>query len=439
MQINQLLSFLLFSILLSACQSSQYLSKKEAKTIDEHLRKHALSDHFQGLVVYDPEAEKVVYNHQGDKLFTPASNVKILTLRAALEHLPDSLPLYEQLNDGRSVYLKGTGNPALFHPEFYTYYQVASLQLMLRGFDSVFIYNPEVAPERFGAGWAWDDYSHYYQPEKSAFPIYGNSLFVEWDSVRREIKLEPEYLAQFSRIRLGGGEGMELDRGEFINDFKVNVGAQTRHETKRSIPFTVEPYLISRLWEDKMDRVFKHRYEAPRGRWEPKGFIRMDTMLRKMMWESDNFLAEQILLMVGREISDTMQTVAAIRALKADSANIRWVDGSGLSRYNLLTPNYIISELEQIFTTQGIVGVRQYFPANGKSGTLKKRYTEKLNPGSIYAKTGTLSNHYNISGYIKSSSGKWYLFSFMHNHFLGSSADLQSDIEEVLYQIQKTL
>ncbi len=439
MPIHQLLSFFTFIILLSACQSSQYLSKKDTKTIDERLRTGVLSDHFQGLVVYDPQAEKVVYSHKGDKLFTPASNAKILTLRAALEHLPDSMPLYEQLNDGRSIYLRGTGNPALFHPDFYTYYEVASLQLMLRGFDSVFIYNPNIGPERFGSGWAWDDYSYYYQPEKSAFPIYGNSLFVEWDSLQNEIKLEPEYLAQFSRIQLGGGEGIKLDRGEFINDFTVRVGAKTKHETRVSIPFTVEPYLIIRLWQDKMDRVFRNRYEAPRGRWEPKGFVPVDTILRKMMWDSDNFLAEQTLLMVGKQRSDTMQTAAAIRSLLTDSANIRWVDGSGLSRYNLFTPNYIISELEKIYSTHGLNGVMQYFPANGKSGTLKKRYTEKLKPGTIYAKTGTLSNNYNISGYIKTSSGKWYIFSYMHNHFLDSSVEIQSDIEEVLYQIQKTL
>lgn len=438
MKISQLLFGLTLLLFLSACHSSQYFSKNEVKELEHRLQRAPLGDHFQGLVIYDPATAEFVYDYQGDKLFTPASNTKIVTLRAALEHLADSLPLYEQLNAGRSMYIRGTGHPALLHPDFDTYWQEASLQLMMRGFDSLFLYYPEVEPDRFGSGWAWDDYPHYYQAERSTFPIYGNALHVEWDSLRSEIKLEPDHLAQFSRIRLGKGTKIKTDRGEFINEFDIRVGAQAPHETRVSIPFLVEPYLLSRLWEDKMDRLFFNRYEAPRGQWTPQGKFPTDTLLRKMMWESDNFLAEQILLMVGRTLTDSMQTPVAINALVSDSAQIRWVDGSGLSRYNLFSPKYLVGELERIQKLMGWDGIQSYFPANGQQGTLKNRYKRSKEP-YIYAKTGTLSNNYNLSGYIKGASGKWYIFSYMHNHFLSAPEDLQEDIEKVLYHLHQTL
>ena len=438
MKIFNVLSALALLIFLSACNSNQYLTKGEKKSIEQELSAATLKDHFQGLLIYDLEGREVVYDYEGDKLFTPASNTKILTLAAAIEHLPDSLPLYEQLNAGRSIYLRGTGHPALFHPDFDTYWQEASLQLMLRGFDSLFLYHDDPKPERFGPGWAWDDYPHYYQAEKSDFPVFGNAMYVEWDSLRSEIKVFPDHLAQFSKIRLGKGTEIDLKRDEFINEFDIRVGIQTPHETRSSIPFLMEPYLISRLWEAKMNRLFFNRYEAPSGKWIPKGDFPLDTLLRKMMWESDNYLAEQILLMVGKKLTDTLKTEAAINALISDTTQIRWVDGSGLSRYNLLSPKYLVSKLEEIQSAVGWEGVYQYFPANGQKGTLKNRYT-KLKQPYIYAKTGTLSNNYNLSGYIRGQSGKWYIFSYMHNHFLGSPSTIQEDIEKVLLLVHQTL
>jgi D-alanyl-D-alanine carboxypeptidase/D-alanyl-D-alanine-endopeptidase (penicillin-binding protein 4) len=47
---------------------------------------------------------------------TPASNTKILTLAACLEYLPDTLPAMKVINTEDRVFIRGTGNPALLHP-----------------------------------------------------------------------------------------------------------------------------------------------------------------------------------------------------------------------------------------------------------------------------------------------------------------------------------
>lgn len=428
---------ILTTILFSACQSGSVLSKKEQGELASAMEVPALGQHFQGLVVYDPGTKEVVYEHNGDHLFTPTSNIKILTLRAALENLPDSMPLYEQLNAGRSMYLRGTGHPAFFHPDFDATLHEGQLTLMVRGFDSLFLLAPKVSPRRFGSGWAWDDYSYSYQTERSALPLFGNSLFVEWDSMRSEILIHPDYLAQYSNIRLGKGKKIEVKREEYINEFQIRVGAQSPHETRVASPYFIEPYVQTRLLEEALKQPFRQRYSAPAGRWIKQGFFPMDTVLRKMMWESDNFLAEQILLMVARELTDSLNTAAGIRATRRDSGQIRWVDGSGLSRYNLVTPNYLVGELDRIQSLIGWEGVQDYFPINGRRGTLKDRY--ETFDGIIYAKTGSLSNNYNLSGYLKSKSGKWYIFSYMHNHFIGEADELDEDIERVLYYLHSKL
>lgn len=427
----------LAAILLSSCQSGSVLSKKEQRDLSDAMDVPALGQHFQGLVVYDPETKEVVYERNGDHLFTPASNVKILTLRAALEHLPDSLPLYEQLNAGLSMYIRGTGHPAFFHPDFDASLQEGQLKLMVRGFDSLFVLSPKVNPRRFGPGWAWDDYSYSYQTERSALPMFGNALFVEWDSLRSEVLIHPDYLAQYANIRLGKGREIEVKREEYLNEFQVRVGAQTAQGTRVSAPFLIEPYAQTRLLEEALKQPFRQRYSAPDGRWTKKGFFPKDTVLRKMMWESDNFIAEQMLLMVARELTDSLDAAAGIRATRRDSGQIRWEDGSGLSRYNLVSPHYLVDELEGIQALIGWEGVQEYFPINGRRGTLKDRFETR--EGIIYAKTGTLGNNYNLSGYLKSKSGKWYIFSYMHNHFIGEADELEDDIERVMYYLHSKL
>ena len=66
-----------------------------------------------------------------------------------------------------------------------------------------------------------------------------------------------------------------------------------------------------------------------------------------MMQESDNFLAEQLLLLASSTLSDTLNTKTAIEYmlnnhLKDLKQQPRWVDGSGLSRYNLFSPEAIV-------------------------------------------------------------------------------------------------
>jgi len=71
-----------------------------------------------------------------------------------------------------------------------------------------------------------------------------------------------------------------------------------------------------------------------------------DELYQRMMQESDNFIAEQLLLVTGGKLTDTLNTRQTIKHLEKNvfrevAKDIRWVDGSGLSRYNLFTPRSI--------------------------------------------------------------------------------------------------
>ena len=72
-----------------------------------------------------------------------------------------------------------------------------------------------------------------------------------------------------------------------------------------------------------------------------------------MMQESDNFIAEQLLLAIGGKLTGTLNTRQTIHQLEKTvfrqiKNDIRWVDGSGLSRYNLLSPTSIVWVLKRL-------------------------------------------------------------------------------------------
>ena len=70
-------------------------------------------------------------------------------------------------------------------------------------------------------------------------------------------------------------------------------------------------------------------------------------------------------------------------------------------------------------------------PNGGKSGTLRNMFKSSSTP-FVFAKSGSLSNNYNLSGYLIGKSGKKFVFSFMNNSFLNPTADIRNEVERVL-------
>ena len=71
-----------------------------------------------GISVFDASADKYLYNHNGKKYFVPASNTKLFSCYAALKYLGDSLPGIRYWENDTALFLIGTGDPSLLHPDY---------------------------------------------------------------------------------------------------------------------------------------------------------------------------------------------------------------------------------------------------------------------------------------------------------------------------------
>ena len=143
--------------------------------------------------------------------------------------------------------------------------------------------------------------------------------------------------------------------------------------------------------------------------------------------------------MISQQNLDTMQSDKAI-ALLLEQWNawlpdpVEWVDGSGVSRYNMITPRTLVRVLQKIYKSVGWETIQTYFPRGATSGTLKQ-YTHS----ALYAKTGTLRHNHNLSGYWVHPKGKIYVFSIMVNHHTTSTAEVRKGIGLLMEWLERKL
>ena len=158
-----------------------------------------------------------------------------------------------------------------------------------------------------------------------------------------------------------------------------------------------------------------------------------------MMHRSDNFFAEQSLLMVSNEVLGVMNDEKIIDTLlKKDFKDLpqkpRWVDGSGLSRYNLFSPQDFVAILNKMKNEFGLDRMKNIFPT-GNEGTLSNYYRSET--GYLFAKTGTLSGVVSLSGFLYTKKNTLLIFSVLVNNHNSSATAVRRAVEKFIEGIRE--
>jgi len=396
---------------MSSCKTLQENPQWHQRQLNRFLKESlAISTSSFGFYVTDPTKSKPIFSFSEKKYFIPASTTKILTLVEALPVLGDTLSGLEYRISEDTVFIRGTGDPCLLHPEMEAYQGVFNwLQQLPSDVHLVYCPHPK-APPRFGRGWAWDDYAYGFQPEQSTLPIYGNTALLAKGTI------QPSYFS--NRLH---SEQQELR----LEDHNHWTDREVKPESTRKVPFRTTE--VTALLADTLNRAVG---EAPpdslQHTWASVPGCPTDTMYRRMMLDSDNLIAEQL-----------YWSIQQVPLLPSDRLqNIRRVDGSGLSRYNLVSPQVLATALEKLYQQQPMDRIQKLFPAGGQSGTLKDWFGNGENPAYVYAKTGSMSGVYCLAGYLKTKKGKTLVFSFMSNNFIGSNRVIKEELQVILEYIR---
>ncbi len=387
-----------------------------------------------GIAVYNESTQQWVDKYQSDHYFTPASNTKIQSCYLGMKYLTDSIPGWQFAENKDSIFLMPLGDPSFLHPDF-AYQPVADLIKTTKKKIVLCLPSEPDNFASFGRGWAWDDYAEDYQPERNRLNIYGNVVTVAKQG--EGVSLSPNY---FTKKQILPSSYTVWSREKLSNQFYAKP--DTIKDSIQQVPFiTDNKYaLVKALIEDSLRP--KKSIAIQTGWTQPRASIiktvPTDSLLKIMMNRSDNFFAEQVLLMTSQKLLGKLDDAALIDTiLKTDFSVFpqkpEWADGSGLSRFNLTTPENYIALLKKMENEFSIERIKAIFAQGGK-GTLSAYYKDIS--GVLYAKTGTLGNQIALSGYIITNKGTRLLFSVLvANHVSPRTYPVRHAVEEYLTAI----
>jgi D-alanyl-D-alanine carboxypeptidase/D-alanyl-D-alanine-endopeptidase (penicillin-binding protein 4) len=433
---NDLLFLTFYFLILTSCSVQKQISKSATAFV---LKDSSLTTAHVGISIYEPATSKYWYNYQGDHYFVPASNTKIATCYAAMKYLEDSLVglRYTLLND-TTIVIKPTGDPSLLHSDFPNQ---SVIDFLISTKKQIIIDFKGWQDNALGSGWAWNDYNEPYMAERSIMPMYGNLVTVNGTGSNWTFSPSLKGKIVDDTAENNGDKYLsKVIRERASNVYHITFDG-TREKTLM-VPFNTEnPEIISKLLHDMVETKVTINNGLEINNLQKFNAIHSqptDSLLKPMMHRSDNFFAEQTLFMVSNELLGVMNDEKIIDTLlKTDFKDLpqkpRWVDGSGLSRYNLFSPKDFVAIFNKMKTDFRMERIRNIFPT-GNEGTLTNYY--KSESGFIFAKTGTLSGVVSLSGFLYTRKNRLLIFSVLVNNHNSSATAVRKAVEKFIEGIR---
>jgi serine-type D-Ala-D-Ala carboxypeptidase/endopeptidase (penicillin-binding protein 4) len=438
-----------------------------------------------GISVISMANGATLYQRNADKLFTPASNMKVYTTGVALDLLGADYrwrtSVYATAKPDASgkvqgdLILYGRGAPDLVsRSQDESRGSLAKLadDLYQRGVRRV--EGDVIGDESYfrgdllGDGWQWTDIQWYFGAEASALSINGNEVDVnlvpssgEGPPVMKVGDNESQMIVQNRMINGKSGARTMIGVHRGLSDNNIEVWGELAPGSKG---FGARLSVHNpALWAAKLflsalktrgiaiggEAQARNSRVAPSQRFDPTRSVELaavnsqplSEIVKKTNKESNNLYAELILRTLGRERGEiTTQPEPAGRERGDDEAGravIRfWLeragiptsrlafhDGSGLSRLDLVTPETTAKLLLSYSKTASAEVFRESLPIAGRDGTLGGRL--KTMSDRLSAKTGSLTYNNSLSGYLTTPGGEVLAFSIMCNDQTGRSDSIR--------------
>jgi len=426
-----------------------------------------------GIKVVSLDSGRVLFEHQADKYFIPASNAKLFTAAMALQDLGPEFRIRTSLYgsaqpgaDGRlpgDLVLFGRGDPTLMKPWTGGPSQpdpLESLAVQLRNQGVRTIQGDLVGDDSFFAappyapGWEWEDLQFAYGAEPTALTIHHNvvDLWVYPAQVPGQpcwMFAQPgQGLFSFdnrtSTGPAGTSKGVRADRP--LGETTITVtGSLAAGAAPARLTVTVRDSALyaARLLEralarhgiQVLGRVRSIHAQDRATPLDPGGLVelghldspRLQEILDAMMKDSLNPYAQLLLLQAGARRAKAPGQDSVQRGLGAMAAwmakaglepgSVVLEDGAGGSRKNLVKPAAIVQLLAYMDHQPEAAAFRDTLAIAGMDGTLRNRMDGTAAQGNLRAKTGTLRNTHALSGYVTRAGGERLAFAIMLNNY----------------------
>ena len=392
---------------------SQVSSKKINRWV---LKNENLKNSIVSIAVKELNKDKKIKGVNFNTFMTPASNLKILTVLGSI-YYGDTIPVIKYNRSNDTLMISPTGYPLLAHPK----YKNKELENFLKPHNQIKYNKPNTDMIKYGPAWAWDDLSYYFQAERSPMPIFGNVL-----QIIKKQNGDLIYTPDYFKVNLDYNQKVKIKRDENENTFFVNPSIIKLGDTIYH-PFISSTKVITDLLENSTKNSVSFSNNKLNN-YDVLNSDHVDEIYSIILKNSDNLISESLVSNISFRVNDTISVNKGINIIKNlfknnISKQMNLFDGSGLSRYNLITPEALVISLERIYFLVGMERIKKIFPNN----FIIDNYED-----FVWGKTGTLKNNFNYSGFIITNKGKQYVFSIMINHFTEDLDKIKSAIVDFL-------
>jgi len=388
-----------------------------------------------GILVLDRDSGRVLYHHDALAMFAPASNMKVLTVAAALHRLgPDHVvETAFELHDGHLV-VRGAGDAEMRtggagDPDRMFTEVVGALKLM--GVDAVRSVRLDL--DGFGgpirpADWPANQLGRPYCPPTGGLVLEDGCVSVRLTPAGAGVRAIPlgahAHVPVDGTVRVGKGVWGLRDDGDAIHLWGKVRRAGLPVEGSATVADPAAAF--RRALEIAMRRGgVRIAADAPANS-DPVHVQRTPwrATLQRALLDSSNFAAEQTLRILGHETLGDGSLAGGRRALRAaltdmvgepDDA-VRLEDGSGLSRTNRISPALLAATLREIAQGEHAAFFADALPLAGRTGSLEDRFLGSALVGQVQAKTGWIAGASSLSGYAPGPDGRVCVFAILMNY-----------------------
>ena len=433
------------------------------RTISDVLADPALAHGTWGIIVRSLARDEIVYALNNRKLLMPASTMKLVTLAVAADQLGWDFTFHTSLftigavADGAlkgDVLVVGTGDPTFDDWDGFASARFAEWAAVLkrdgiRSIDGRIIGDDNAFDDDgLGSGWMWDDLAASYATGVGGLQFNQNTAqlivvpaAVAGHAPRVDVVPESARLSVLNHATTAAdgpslavraiphSSALELDGSIPVSSERVVRNVSVPNPTLYFANAVREGLMRNGIEVvgpavdiDEIDVPPDRRSALLRTDVPSKG---LSVIAGTMMRLSQNLFAETFLKTVGLHESG-VGSAASGRAV-VDATLARWgvpdgevleVDGSGLSRYNLITPEALVAVLNHVYRDERLrdtyIGTLSRVGVDGQLGNRMKGTAAQDN---ARAKTGSFSNARAVAGYVRTADSEPLAFAILANNY----------------------
>ncbi|WP_394392885.1 D-alanyl-D-alanine carboxypeptidase/D-alanyl-D-alanine endopeptidase [Shewanella woodyi] len=381
--------------------------------------------------------DQVVFEQNADTLLLPASTQKLLTAVAATAQLGDDFTFNTELysrypiRNGKvtgDIFLTFSGDPTLTTQNLRGLFkQLEDLGVSKINGDLYLVGNSN---EQLQApGWVWDDLGICFAAPVSQFVINQNCVHGQLKPMLASNKSQLSF-ASYLPVKFYNSAIFDKNKQELFCDLDLKRLANNQFQLSGCYPGSKNIKLAVAISDPALFASDTLKQIIASSKIKLTGSVKLSNvspnnaniiakhssqtlpqLLETMLLKSDNLIADSLLKQIGQSYYKSAGSFKnGSRAMRdiltqagVDLTHAQIVDGSGLSRYNLLSAKQLSQVLGLIYTDKRFMGLLDSLPLSGVSGTLqyKSYFNRKPLVNYVYAKTGSMQGVDNLAGFIK--------------------------------------